>query len=145
MEKPAVVFNEAGFKMFVDLIRDLSMANGAKQPVDNDLDKSKADALVRAYFERDDKPDLTPKVVEHKPNTMYNMDEVATVISSELCCNVGINYDSSMLSAVLKRHGFDYSPKGVPPVMRSAMMRYEGIQKVEPGIYTWNEGVNNEE
>lgn len=138
MEKPAVVFSEEGFKMFTDLIRDLTMAQGAKQL--DAFNKDDADALVKEYFKREDRPELVPAEIEPPaPKTLYDMDEVALVVATELSENIGTEYDSSMISTLLNEHDYEYTPKGAISVMRGTMKRFPSIVRVEKGLYAWRE------
>jgi hypothetical protein len=126
LEKPAVIFSEAGLKIFLEFVK------GAQQkdnPVDN---------LVKDYFARPDRPELIPQEVEQpKPNTLYDMDAVATVVATELSSNIGTEYNSKMISVVLTEHGFEYTPKGAIAVMRGVTKRFPSVAKVGTGMYTW--------
>jgi hypothetical protein len=50
VEKPAVIFSEQGFKMFLDFIKETQR----DEPKNNPVDK-----LVQDYFARSDRPDLS--------------------------------------------------------------------------------------
>lgn len=133
MEKPAVVFNEAGFKMFLDLVRDLAMSNGGKQPVDNDglFDKADADDLVKAYFARTDKPDIHAEHVDKK----YDMEAIASLVAGHLTNNYPETATTEDIGKLLRSHGYEYELRAITPVMSGVMKRHPEIERIDAGVY----------
>lgn len=132
MEKPAVIFSEAGFKMFLDFMKGVQETKAENNPVD---------ALVREYFERTDRPDLSGKVEEAEaPNTevKYDMDDVARVVYNRFKVTPGIDYNSHDICRLLVGHGFAYTPRSIAPVMRGVMNRYPEIVGLGGGNYMYD-------
>jgi hypothetical protein len=128
VEKPAVIFSDTGFKMFLEFVKGMQ----DQQPKDNPVD-----ALVKEYFAREDKPDLVGKVEEVQADTKYDMDAVANVVYELLRDNYSHEFTSDDIRTELETHGFVYSLRSIAPVMKGVMNRHPEIERAGTGIWTF--------
>jgi hypothetical protein len=127
VEKPAVIFSEQGFKMFLDFIKETQR----DEPKNNPVDK-----LVQDYFARSDRPDLSAP--EDK------MEDITQAVSDLLSKDPSRQWTTMDLVESLSELGFTVNGKGMTPTMRGVMCRCDAVVKVAKGTYQWMGESENE-
>lgn len=118
MEKPAVVFSEQGWKLFLEFL------NGMKQ--NEESSASEVDSFVRDYYNRQSPTDIELDL---------KMNEIANFVEKLLSESEGPMHNREIGKA-LRAEGYSYTNKGIPPVMRGVMQRKPQIKKLDKGLYT---------
>lgn len=133
MEKPAVIFSEAGFKMFLDFIKAVPQADSSDNPVDK---------LVKEFYAREDTPQTFEEIEEaHSGRGMRNNGLFDAIVG--LLSQAEEPMTAERLRTALAMNGFDMDAKTFNNRMNYSMKYDSRIQRVARGTYALVEGDTN--
>lgn len=122
IDKPAVVFSEQGWKMFLNFMKDIVG------------ESDDTDVIVDQFFKR--------QGTTTSQSSVNDLDAIADLIERDLKQRTE-PVDNLHLVNLLNEAGHEISNRGVTGIMRAVMKRKHNIIKQTPGHYMWLDGGDN--